>query len=153
MMWRFLAGGISALLLVTAGFFLFRSGASQDAPLFQPPPAQQAGTPTPLPSSAPAASDRTREEKRFDRYDKDRSGQITRAEYLVSRQKVFAKLDTDHDGKLSFDEWAAKTEAKFATADADHSGAMSPSEFLTTKVARKTPAKAACPPTRSSDDD
>ena len=75
-------------------------------------------------ASVPEASEKTREQKRFDRYDKDRDGAITRDEYLASRNKAFAKLDNNHDGMLSFDEWAVKAETKFATADADKSGAM-----------------------------
>jgi hypothetical protein len=148
-MWRYLAGGVSALLLVTAGFLFFRSGAKPDVPLLAPAP-QTAPTPAPLPSAAPAAAEKTREQKRFDRYDKDRDGRITRDEYLASRRKAFAKLDTDHDGRLSFDEWAIRTTTKFAKADADHSGAMTPAEFLTTKVVRKTAPKCACAP---NDDD
>jgi hypothetical protein len=143
-MWRYLAGGVSALLLVAAGFFFFRSGAKPDQPLFGPAP-QAVSSPAALPDAAPSATERTREEKRFDRYDKDRDGMITRDEYLASRHKAFAKLDTDHNGQLSFDEWAIRTTTKFATADADHSGAMNAAEFLTTKVVRKTTPKCACP--------
>jgi hypothetical protein len=154
-MWRFLAGGLSALLLVAAGLFLFRSGAKSDAArLAAPPPIQQgAAAAEPLPNDVPEAPERTREQKRFDRYDKDRNGVITRDEYLAMRHKAFAKLDTNGDGKLSFDEWAIKSETKFATADADHSGTLTQAEFLTTKVVRKTPRKPACPPTSSSADD
>ncbi|TPG22717.1 EF-hand domain-containing protein [Sphingomonas koreensis] len=150
-MWRYLAGGLAALLLVTAGFFFFRGGAKPDEPLFAPAPAQTAGSPTPLPSSAPAASEKTREEKRFDRYDKDRNGQITREEYLASRRKAYAKLDLNHDGALSFDEWALKSETTFAKADGDRSGAMNAAEFLTTKVERKTTPKCACAPAKDDD--
>ena len=150
-MWRYLAGGASALLLVAVGFFFFRSGAKPDQPLFAPPP--QAASPfAGLPSAAPEATEKTREEKRFDRYDKDRDGKITRDEYLVSRHKAFAKLDTDHDGRLSFDEWAIRTTTKFAHADADHSGAMNAAEFLTTRVVRKPKPKCACPAAKDDGD-
>ncbi|MGN6376721.1 MAG: EF-hand domain-containing protein [Sphingomonas sp.] len=142
-MWRYLVGAVSGLLVVTAGFFFFRSGAEPDpVVLAEVHAAPQAAAPAP--AAAPAATDKTREEKRFDRYDKDRNGQVTREEYLASRRKAFARLDTNHDGQLSFDEWAAKTEDKFAHADADHSGALTPAEFLTTKVQRKAKAKPAC---------
>ena len=70
-----------------------------------------------LPDQVPEASPRTREQKRFGRYDKDKDGAITRDEYLQSRRKAYAKLDANRDGVLSFDEWATKTTAKFATAD------------------------------------
>ena len=103
---------------------------------------------------APAATERTREQKRFDRYDKDRDGRITRDEYLASRRKAFAKLDTDHDGRLSFDEWASATAAKFAKADVDRSNSLSAAEFLTTKVVHKSTPRCDCPaaaPTRDDD--
>lgn len=150
-MWRYLAGGVSALLLVAAGFFFFRSGAKPEQPLFGPVPQAVAGSGS-LPSVAPAATEKTREEKRFARYDKDRDGKITRDEYLASRRKAFAKLDTDHDGRLSFDEWAIRSTTKFDIADADHSGAMNPAEFLTTKVVRKSAPKCACAAADKDDD-
>jgi hypothetical protein len=150
-MWRYLAGGVSALLLVTAGFLFFRSGARPDQPLFGPPPQAPAAQPT-LPAAAPAATEKTREQKRFDRYDKDRDGIITRDEYLASRRKAFARLDTDHDGRLSFEEWAIRTTGKFAHADADHSGALNAAEFLTTRVVRKPKPKCACPAAKADGD-
>jgi hypothetical protein len=156
-MWRYFAGAASALLLAAAGFLFFRSGAEPGRPLFKPAPAARASAQLasePLPAAAPAATEKTREQKRFDRYDKDRDGRITRDEYLVSRRKAFAKLDTNHDGKLSFEEWAIHTTTKFAQADADHSGALNAAEFLTTKVVRKTAPKpkCACPASDRGDD-
>ena len=136
-----------ALMMAAAGFLIFRSGAAPDRAATILPSAPRAQQDQPgLPTiDAPVATEKTREQKRFDRYDKDRDGRITRDEYLASRRKAFAKLDTDHDGRLSFDEWAIRTTTKFATADADHSGAMNAAEFLTTKVVRKTTPKCACP--------
>ena len=95
-----------------------------------------------VPEAAPA----TREQKRFNRYDKDRDGRITRDEYLAARRKAFAKLDANGDGRLSFDEWAIKATTKFAAADKDASGAMTAAEFATTAVKRKAPSRAKCPP-------
>ena len=103
----------------------------------------------PLPAPVPEARDRTREQKRFDRYDKDRNGTVTREEYLAARRKAFAKLDTDHDGKLSFDEWAIKAETKFAGADTDKSGTLTAAEFATTAVKRKPARRAPCAPAAS----
>ena len=148
-MWRYLVGGVAALALAGAGMLLFRSSAATE-PLLpaMPQTAAAAAEETELPDTVPAASERTREQKRFDRYDKDRDGKITRDEYLTSRRKAYAKLDTNGDGRLSFDEWAIKTTTKFATADRDRSGAMTASEFATTAVKRKpklTP-KCVCPP-------
>src|SRR3546814_1864328 len=73
------------------------------------------------PPAAPEASEQKREERRFNRYDKDRDEAITREEYLASRRKAFAKLDVNGDGRLSFEEWAIRTTDKFAKADADGS--------------------------------
>jgi len=142
-MWRYVAGGISALLLVTAGIIIFKGRAN-----VPPPIAARAATAAPaqaeaLPDAVPAASDRTREQKRFDRYDKDRNGTVTREEYLAQRRKAYAKLDVNHDGVLSFDEWAVKAETKFADADKDKSGAMNAAEFATTAVKRKV--RIGCP--------
>ena len=155
-MWRYFVGAASALLMVAAGFLFFRSGAKPGQPLLKPASAaaaQSSPTTAPMPAVAPAATEETREQKRFDRYDKNRDGKITRDEYLASRHKAFDKLDTNHDGKLSFDEWAIRSEDKFAKADADHSGTLTPAEFLTTKVVRKTRPKPACPPVKSADED
>lgn len=146
-MWRFLAGVGSALALMAAGLFLFRGQAATEAVRMAaaPPPANVAMTGSD-PIDPPRATDRTREQKRFDRYDKDRDGKITRDEYLVSRRKAYAKLDADDDGRLSFDEWAAKTTGKFVKADAGRNGALDPVEFATTAVKRKPARRVECPP-------
>lgn len=147
-MWRYLVGGLATLALIGAGVLQFnRNSRSVAALRIAPPALAQAGSDGALPDSVPQASDRTREQKRFDRYDKDRNGAVTREEFLANRRKAYAKLDTNHDGVLSFDEWAAKAETKFAAADKDKSGAMSPAEFATTAVKRKPPrVRRDCPP-------
>ncbi|WP_353205711.1 histidine kinase [Sphingomonas sp.] len=147
-MWRYLVGGLATLALVAAGVVLFnRSGRSVAALPSAPLAFAQSAAEGALPDSVPEASDRTREQKRFDRYDKDRNGAVTREEYLANRRKAYAKLDTNHDGTLSFDEWAIKAETKFAVADADKSGAMNATEFATTAVKRKSPrVRRDCPP-------
>lgn len=152
-MWRFLAGVASALLLCGAGMVWWTSGQRQTPLLsaFEPPLArstEQSGDATP-----PAADERTREQKRFDRYDRDRNDAISQEEYLASRRKAFAKLDLNGDGRLSFDEWAKKTTDKFAKADSDGSRSLSRVEFATTKVVRKTPAKRDCPPQPPKDEE
>ena len=145
-MWRYLAGGAATLLLVLAGVLLFKAPARSVSPLALAPAAQAGAEEEALPDTVPEALPKTREQKRFNRYDKDRNSLITREEYLASRRKAFAKLDTNGDGKLSFDEWAIKTTDKFAKADADKSGAMTPKEFATTAAKRRAPAKIKCPP-------
>lgn len=148
-MWRYLAGGTAAIALIAAGF-LFFSGKARPLPVLPPQPTAQVGgavAPDPLPDAAPEATEKTREQKRFDRYDKDRDAKITREEYLVQRRKAYQRLDVDGDGKLSFDEWAVKATTKFADADRDKSGAMTAPEFATTAVKRKGPVRVNCPPT------
>ncbi|CAN5347552.1 hypothetical protein BH10PSE14_BH10PSE14_15090 [soil metagenome] len=145
-MWRYLAGGAAILMLVGAGIVFFTAHGRSGAKLLAAtaPAAQAATADGPLPATVPEAGDRTREQKRFDRYDKDRNGQVTREEYLAQRRKAYAKLDINHDGMLSFDEWAVKAETKFAGADADKSGAMTPTEFAATAVKRTTRPRPKC---------
>ncbi len=142
-MWRYLVGAVAALLLAGAGVLLFRGKATAER-LLPAMAAQSAGGE--LPDDVPEATAKTREQKRFNRYDKDKNGAITREEYLANRRKAYARLDTNHDGILQFDEWAAKAEAKFAAADADKNGAMNAAEFATTAVKRKTRVAKGCPP-------
>ena len=147
-MWRYGAGVLSALLLAGGGVILFRGTAQTEAPLPQPKAAPVGMAPLPpAPVTIPSATERTREQKRFDRYDKDRDGSITRDEYLASRRKAYAKLDRDGDGRLSFEEWAVRAATKFAGADRDKSGAMNAAEFATTAVKRR-PARR-CPPAQA----
>ena len=144
-MWRFLAGVVSALLLMTAGAFLWKSLASPDNRIGRAPEPNTAPLGF-LDVAAPVeASEKTREEKRFARYDRDRNGGVSRDEYLHSRRKAFAKLDTNKDGRISFDEYAIKTGAKFAGADRDRSGVLTPAEFLTTRIVRKPGRRSECP--------
>ncbi|KQM65168.1 histidine kinase [Sphingomonas sp. Leaf17] len=156
-MWRYLAGGAAALAMVGAGALVLGSH-TRPEPLLPATPAAAVATPMQtggaeaLPA-LPEATPKTREEKRFGRYDKDRDGRITRDEYLAARRKAYAKLDTNKDGRLSFDEWAAKTTAKFATADRDTSGTMTPVEFATTAPKRTARARCVCPPAAAAVDD
>lgn len=149
-MWRYLVGAVGALLLAGAGVLLFRGDAAPRPVLTSTSPAAAGADSGELPDDVPAATAKTREQKRFNRYDKDRDGTVTRDEYLLSRHKAYARLDTNHDGVLQFDEWSAKTEAKFATADADHSGVLTPAEFATTAVKRKSRVARGCPPAERS---
>ncbi len=148
-MWRFLGGGVAALLLATAGIFIWRAQAGGPAPLPTMPAAaapSEAALGIADLAGPPSASEKTREEKRFGRYDKDKNGIVARDEYLASRQKAFAKLDLNHDGKLSFDEYAVKAVVKFTAADRDRNGGLNAAEFATTRVVRKTRPKPKCLP-------
>ena len=149
-MWRYAVGAGAALLLAFGGLLLFQRGPAR-SPLAAVLPAMpgNASAAEPLPDTAPEADAKTREQKRFDRYDKDLDGTITREEYLAARRKAYAKLDRDGDGKLSFDEWAIKATTKFATADHDKSGTMNAAEFATTAVKRRPAVRRDCPPART----
>lgn len=147
-MLRFLAGVASALLLVAAGFFVWKSRAEREV---QVPPAPKAvaayaGPMLQSPSlpEPPAANEKTKEQKRFARADKDDDGRITKLELLEPRRKAFAKLDSNGNGSLSFEEWAVKTIGKFEGADADDSGWLTPAEYSTTKPKTRPKPKCAC---------
>lgn len=152
MWWRYVVGSVAGLLLATAGVMFYRAKARPEPVLPTAPSVAQTAPGTqdePLPGTVPEASERTREQKRFDRYDKDRDGKVTRDEYLAARKKAYAKLDTNGDGQLSFDEWATKSIGKFTTADTDRSGAMTPAEFAATAPKRKSRPRVNCPPAQA----
>ncbi|MES2496816.1 MAG: EF-hand domain-containing protein [Pseudomonadota bacterium] len=141
-MWRYLAGAAGALLLAGGGLMLWQGGDA--APQLAPAPLH-AAQPGPI-AEPPAATEKTREEKRFGRYDKDKDGKVAREEFLASRRKAYARLDTNGDGRLTFEEWSVKTTDRFAKADADKSATLTPAEFETTRIARKTTRPAPCVP-------
>jgi hypothetical protein len=149
-MWRYLVGMLAGVLLMGGGLLWWHSRAIASHVLPEAPVALAglaAGGNNEEVPEPPIASEKTREQKRFSRYDHDKNGAVSREEFLAARRKAFAKLDTDHDGKLSFDEYAVKTETRFADADADHNGTLTPAEFATTRIARKPRAAAPrCPP-------
>ena len=149
---RWAAAGASILALFLAGFFYWKSRAASRDPV-PPAPVVAAASYAPAAAGAapaladpPTASAKSKEEKRFDRVDKNKDGRITLEEMLEPRRKAFAKLDVNHDGVLSFDEWAVKTETKFRNADADRNGYLTRAEFATTAPKRKAKAaRCACP--------
>ena len=151
-MGRFLAGSVAALLLVAAGIVWWQGRAgSERQPLHAQPLPPPKGDDLPgdgdpdavgAPPPVPQTEARTREEKRFDRYDRNRDGIITRTEMMASRANAFRKLDKDGNNLLSFEEWAVKTSDKFAGADANHDGKLTRAEFATT--AKPPKPKAAC---------
>lgn len=147
-MGRFIAGVISTLLFVSAGIFIWR-GQVENVSAIPAPPVSVDVSPMTLAdvSGPPTATEKTREQKRFSRYDKDKNGAVAREEYLIARRKAFAKFDVNGDGRLVFEEYAIKTTTKFAKADSDRSGQLTPAEFLATRIVRKLPS-AKCPPPR-----
>lgn len=140
-MGRFIAGSISALLLATAGLFWWQGRASQEerAVTASPEPPSDDSLPEgdanafgEAPPMPPSATTRTREERRFDRYDRDRDNIITRNEMMASRARDFRKLDSDGNNLLTFDEWAARTGERFVAADANKDGKLVRPEFAAT---------------------
>ena len=133
-MLRFLAGAAACFLLMTGAFLIWQSHAAQAPGLPDAPAARSYGASlfsAGEPLKAPEASAKSREEKRFSRYDHDKDGKVEAAEYLASRRKNFDKLDADHNGALSFQEYAVKGIEKFNGAGGKK-GWLSPAEFATT---------------------
>lgn len=131
---------------------LWKTGASDRGPALSPP-GEAVLAPVKSLAPPPEASAATREEKRFDRYDRDDDGRVSREEFFRSRKTAFAKLDSNGDGRLTFDEWAIKTRQRFEKADADRSVMLDRNEFATTRISRKAIARCECPPQPQMDSD
>jgi len=148
---RLFLGAIYALILVGVGTFWWqgRAEVEQGAP---PPlvipiapaepeiPVSDAGDLTgPAP---PEATELSREERRFFRYDRNRDQIISRNEMLSTRTDGFRKLDKDGNNLLSFEEWAVSTASRFDKADKNANRELTLAEFATTKT--KTSTKPTC---------
>lgn len=137
---RVVLGAFGALLLLAVGLFWLqgRAEVERGAPPPEPP---ATATPESLPSAdvaglqgpaPPEATELSREQQRFFRYDRDRDGRITRNEMLSTRTAAFRDLDRDGNNLLTFEEWAVTTVERFDQADADRDRALDPKEFATT---------------------
>ena len=84
------------------------------------------------PASAPEASPKSREQRRFSRAEKGNDGWVEAEEIYAPRPKAFARLDSNGNGSLSFEEAADKTRDKFAGADRVRSGWLTAAEFAST---------------------
>ena len=136
---RVVLGAFAALLLAGVGLFWLQGRAEVEEGA--PPPVAPSATPSGLPSAdvaglegpaPPEATELTREQRRFFRYDRDRDLKITRNEMLSTRTDAFRKLDQDGNNLLTFEEWAVATVDRFEGADADRDGELSQKEFATT---------------------
>jgi hypothetical protein len=143
---RVVLGAVSALLLAGAGLFWWQGKASTEAAAPPPMPlASELATDAALDeipdedgegyqgAILPAANEASREEKRFNRIDRNRDSLISRTEALQPRIAAFRKLDKDGNNLLSFEEWATTTTNRFKKADADGNGNLNRTEFATTK--------------------
>ncbi len=155
---RIVLGAVAALLMVSAGLFWWqgRAATEQGAPLPAAPAAAPAEEPLPFADAAgmrgpapPEIDEVTKEQRRFDRIDRDRDGRVTANEMLAPRVAAFRKMDVDGNNLLTFQEWSVKTTNRFAGADANRDNALTREEFAKTKVkAAKHPA-CACRPERA----
>ena len=146
-MLRFFAGAAACFLLMMGGFLIWQSRADErpglpDAPAARGYSASMLSTGQSL--TAPEASPKSREERRFSRADKNKDGKIEEEEVLAARRKAFAKLDTNGNESLSFEEWAAKTIGKFQGADSDRNGWLTAAEYATTALKPSKKQRGSC---------
>jgi hypothetical protein len=148
---RIVLGAFIAMLLLGVGLFWLQGRAEVERGA--PPPEPPVATPTGLPSAdivglqgpePPEASELTREEQRFFRYDRNRDRRITREEMLSSRTAGFRALDTDGNNLLTFEEWAVTTAERFDQADANGDRELTAAEFATTAPKRSATPKCKC---------
>lgn len=150
---RVVLGAVSALLLAGAGLFWWQGKAAVESAAPPPPPmtAEREDNLLEIPDEdgegmrgedLPQVDEATREERRFNRMDRNRDNLISRPEALQPRVAAFRKLDKDGNNLLSFEEWAVVSSNRFRKADADGNGNLTRLEFATTKP--KPQAKPGC---------
>lgn len=138
---RMILGLILGLMCAGVGLYWWQSVAQVE--LNAPPPPEPIESPDPedLPITdpedmtgpePPEASELTREQRRFFRYDRNRDLTITRNEMLSTRSDGFRKLDKDGNNLLTFEEWAVTTVERFEGADQNNDDKLTQREFLTT---------------------
>ncbi|MGX7952578.1 hypothetical protein ACWPM1_08425 [Tsuneonella sp. HG249] len=148
---KLVLGAVLALMLAAIGMFWWQGRAEVEQGA--PPPLAQPGRPEPdvLPSAdvtdlrgpaPPEATELTREEQRFFRYDRNRDRRITRNEMLSTRSDGFRKLDKDGNNLLDFEEWAVATAQRFDGADSNRDRELDLAEFIKTapRPAKRKPA-------------
>lgn len=144
-------GAFLALLLIAVGLFWLQGRAEVEEGA--PPPVAPSPPATGLPSAdvagldgpaPPEATELTREQRRFFRYDRNRDNKITRTEMLSTRTDSFRDLDVDGNNLLTFEEWAVTTAQRFDGADADGDGELTQKEFATTAPRRSNTSRCRC---------
>ncbi|MBX7531561.1 hypothetical protein K3165_01335 [Qipengyuania sp. 1XM1-15A] len=153
---RIVLGAVIALLFAGVGMFWWQEPAEVEAAATPPAAlalAADAPDPTSLPitdpgdmegPAPPEASELTKEQRRFFRYDRNRDWRIRRSEMLSTRSEAFRKLDKDGNNLLTFEECAVATVEKFEGADANGDRELSPGEFATTKPKPSNSRRCAC---------
>ncbi len=154
---RVILGAFGALVLVSVGLFWMQGRAQVEAGAPPPDPEALAEVepvdPEALPTAdvtgmegpePPEASELTREQRRFFRYDRNRDLKITRNEMLSTRTDAFRKLDADGNNLLTFEEWAVTTVSRFDEMDADADAELTASEFATSAPKPRQQARCRC---------
>lgn len=150
-----LVGAGLTLLATSVGLWVWQGWAGTEMPIPPPPPelpaeltlpmagadAPKFGPAPPYPPAAPKAS---REEQRFNRYDRNRDELVSRLEMMSSRTKDFKKLDKDGNNLLTFEEWASATGERFAKADGNKDKLLTRKEFLGTRPKQAPAPKCRC---------
>ena len=148
---RIVLGAFGALVLAGIGLFWLQGRAEVEAGA--PPPAVAEPRPTGLPladaaglegPAPPEATELTREQRRFFRYDRNRDLKISRNEMLSTRTDAFRDLDADGNNLLTFEEWAVTTVERFEGADVTGDRELSQREFATTAPRRSARASCSC---------
>ncbi|MCZ8323977.1 MAG: hypothetical protein O9283_01795 [Sphingomonadaceae bacterium] len=153
---RTVLGAVIGLLLAAAGLFWWQGRAAVESAA--PPPPTLAEIPAEadleaiptedgdglLGPALPQVDEDTREERRFNRLDRNRDNLINRNEVLQTRVAAFRKLDRDGNNLLSFEEWAVATSNRFKGADADGNGQLTRKEFAATRPDRKAQPRCKC---------
>ena len=151
---RILLGAFGALVLATLGLFWMQGRAQVEQAAPPPDPeVVEAEDPDALPTAdvadmegpaPPEASELTREQRRFFRYDRNRDLKITRNEMLSTRTDAFRRLDVDGNNLLTFEEWAVTTSNRFEEMDGNDDNELTQAEFATSAPAPRRSSRPRC---------
>ncbi|TCD05218.1 hypothetical protein EYB45_06925 [Erythrobacteraceae bacterium CFH 75059] len=153
---RILLGALGVLVIFGVGLFWLQGRAQVEAAGVPPPaaaPAAQSEIALPLATAAdlaargpalPSATELSKEQQRFFRYDRNRDWRISRNEMLSTRAAAFRKLDVDGNNLLTFEEWAVATVKRFEAADANRDAELTLPEFSAGMPAAKPKPKPRC---------
>ncbi|VVT16780.1 EF-hand domain-containing protein [Erythrobacter sp. EC-HK427] len=151
---RILLGAFGALVLATIALFWMQGRAQVEEAAPPPEPGEEvAADSDALPQvdasgmrgpAPPEASELSREQRRFFRYDRNRDLKISRNEMLSTRTAAFRRLDTDGNNLLTFEEWAISTSNRFDGMDADGDDELTQAEFATSRPSPRSTQSCSC---------